>query len=69
MAGISVVNEKELGKAISDNLAPRLVEAQNRLESWAGSLLYALLSGNEFHLTVSLGGQTVEVTISATPKP
>ena len=61
----SVVNEKELGKAIGDAVAPRLAEAQERLENWAAGLL----AGNTIRLTIPLGERTVQVLVDLIPKP
>jgi hypothetical protein len=67
--GLSMINEKELGKAIVDNLAPQIVQAQTRLEGWAESFLLRLLQGNEVHVSVPLGDRVCNLTITMVPSP
>ncbi len=67
--GLSMVNEKELGKSIVDNLAPQIVQAQTRLEDWAESFLLRLLQGHEVHVSVPLGGQVCNLTITMVRSP
>jgi hypothetical protein len=66
---LSVINEKELGEAIVNSLAPKLAFIQERFETWIRGLLVELLQGNAVRLTTSLGGQTVQVTVELVPKP
>ena len=63
------VNEQELGQSIADNLAPKIAEAQGRLQGWAESFIDRLLIGNQLRLTIPLGDRTVTVTVELVPKP
>ena len=66
--GLSVINEEQLGKSIADALAPKLAFMQDRFETWVRGLALELLQGNALRFTISLGGQTVQVTVELVPK-
>jgi hypothetical protein len=62
---MGLVNEKELGEAIASNLAPKLAEAQGRLEGF----LLRLAEGHALKVSVPLGDRTVTVMVELVPKP
>lgn len=65
---MGLVNEKELGESIVGNLAPRIVDAQTRLEDWAETLIHRLIDGHVVKIQVPLGDRTVTVTVELVPK-
>jgi len=67
--GLSVVNEKELGASIAENVAPKLAELQARLEVWAEGLLTRVLEGHRLRLTIPLGDRAIAVMVELVPKP
>ncbi len=62
---MGLVNENELGEAIADNLAPKLAEAQDRLEGF----LLRLAEGHALKITVPFGDRAVTITVELVPKP
>lgn len=76
---MSLINEKELGESIVKNAAPKLQEAQARLETWAEGflpvlltklpeVLATLLDGKLIRIRVPLGDKVIEATIEVIPK-
>lgn len=76
---MSLINEKELGESIVKNAAPKLQEAQARLETWAEGflpvlltklpeVLATLLDGKLIRIRVPLGDKVIEATIEVLPK-
>lgn len=66
---MSLINEKELGESIANNVGPKLVDAQARFENWADGLVNRLVNGYAARIQVPLGDRTVTITVELVPKP
>ena len=66
---MSLVDEQKLGKSIADNLNPKIVMAQDRLERWVDNLILRLAAGYTAKIQIPLGDRTVTVTVELVAKP
>jgi hypothetical protein len=66
---MGLVNEKELGESIANNLEPKIEAAQTRLENWVDNLILRLAAGYAVRIQVPFGDRIVAVTVELVPKP